>query len=505
MRYRLPARPSRQATQRALASLLLLAAPLWLGLSALTATVAGASTTGWSCFISYNSAPGQNYEIACGVQDTTNYDTIVFYWNVAGVEHYAFIYATTSYGGSGYLPHSFNVVQYTADTSDCMDANGDNVTCGAATPGTNTAAFIYAGGVAGGGSPAAGTVTTSTGTVIGKDSVSFSDGVAADCNLLSVTGYTTALQMGNDYVYTFAFTGRVDDIVIELPASPDFTTNPGNFSNSLTLESKSFGNAFSAPGPHLPDDQPIDVNLTNMQIGSTGGTYIPNTGVEAWCYAPSTGWVDWGDLMNDAATSGGPSGLGGGSGTNPGGDGGAFSFASCAASDPIGLNPASWVPAIVNWGTCAVRWVFQPSTSAVTGLEDTFGVTNNPISNTANCGTNGTGGTLQGASSASQWLGAIGTIVSFGPTESALCIQADFNAGATSPVVDAGPTIHYGGSHGTARSFTANIPTIIAGLAASPPVTSAITVVNALGSVFLLVMFCILIIWLFRKILSRTS
>jgi hypothetical protein len=247
----------------------------------------------------------------------------------------------------------------------------------------------------------------------------------APCLLLHATGPNgTGLQGAVGYNFTFSYSDASQivlvatgaDVIGSVDSWDDVTSS--DFSESTTINGKSFDDAFVADTP-TTSPTTINVNLSSL----TKDFVVSN--MEGWCYTGAT-WVDWGNMLSTDTSSNIGAGPGGetlcGTTGNPTcvSDGGSFDFAACTASNGIGLDPSSWVPGLVNWGVCGIRWLTEPSSSSVQSLENTFGISSNNPS---------------GDDAASQWLGSLGHVLTTGPYDSANAILAGEEDGATSSVL----------------------------------------------------------------------
>ena len=344
-----------------------------------------------------------------------------------------------------------------------------------------------------------------------------------DCTLAGVYGANTATGQAFGYsLHTFAFylEGKAPEIDIfpedssNAPLNPNYSSGfaPTDYvasstpsgtratgaptyltsGNMLYYFTNNQQSAYSVGTTDPPANYRQDVQV-DYSTASTGT--IPTT-LETWCYSPSTGWVNWGDLLSISLAPGAhlP-----GSGTPPtspqctyssiaqpcdGSGGGTGSFAACVAADAIGLSPASWVPGLINMGGCAVQALFVPSSSKVTALANSFGLTSNTPT--------------PGADSASQWLGSVGYMLNVGPSAGAEAIQTCISAGCSAPAITTGISVTAG-----THTYSVDAPSALTAVATSDGSWSTI-LVDILAA-FILVAFFIEIARLLRKTTGSTE
>jgi hypothetical protein len=219
-------------------------------------------------------------------------------------------------------------------------------------------------------------------------------GPAPACTLTSVYGYDNAalakgdIMGASDHLYTFNTLGSVGSIFIYVNQNPTFTTGntPPNYYAPYSVSAiggannpGSFTYAFVGAGNAQDNQTTVEVNYT----GSTTVIATPPTVIGAWCYDPSNGWTNWGNLLSVALAPGAPVGGDPGAPTTPLGNpntvpgAAGFSWADCTLGDGIGWAPTSWVPGLVTLVKCAAQWLFIPTGPSVSSLTNIFGITSN--------------------------------------------------------------------------------------------------------------------------------
>jgi hypothetical protein len=154
-----------------------------------------------------------------------------------------------------------------------------------------------------------------------------------------------------------------------------------------------------------------------------------------WCYNELTSaWVNEGDTSSGVifGTTQGP-GPGGGGGTA--GDGGCFDLGEHLATSGMDLyNPISWVTGGVKDMGYVIEWTFVPCTSAVTSLENEFGV--------------GTSAVCSGTSKASmsQLFGCMAGGVVVAPAADVAAIQTHADTGSCSDLSGSSTALRVAGS-----------------------------------------------------------
>lgn len=287
----------------------------------------------------------------------------------------------------------------------------------------------------------------------------------------------------------YYFTGNVSvgsAGLFAVPANSPAFSSAGPPSNWL---SESVNGTATSGFYHMLDTQGDTWGFT---IDYTDSTSVTSTapGLELWCvYFPgglnqsnSNGtWVDEGPLI-------GSGGLLGSSGpSNPApplSQSARPTGAGCLASSGLGLSPASWLPAVFNASVCLFEWVFVPSQSSLSAIENQFGVSSNSP--------------VVGASSASQWLGNIGYMLTVGPAAGAEAIQNAEASGATSSLVDVGPSVTVG-----SRVFTVNVPLIVSAISSAGSSTWLPVLLLVLTSLLLVMFFILVATWLRRVLGSK--
>jgi len=344
---------------------------------------------------------------------------------------------------------------------------------------------------------------------LGTGAVSGAGIVAGPCTLTAVYGYNNADNangfMGySEHMYTFDVSGSYSGVIISANYDPSYPSG---------LTPQNYFASFPTPGTNSPGTQSYvyssaagvngDNSVTNVGVNETS-TQIGNlpTALNAWCYDAGT-WYSWGELMATALHpgSGKP-----GSGTPPGtpirptcsaleqmagtcSNGGGFNWSACMSGEGIGLNPSSWVPYLVSGGKCVLQWTFDPCPTTgpctpITNLEDQFGL--------------GSSTPSVGASSASQWLGNVGYMLTVGPHAGAVDIQNCVSAGCTSSVLLVGMHVTVRG-----HTYTADAPSAIAAVAGSGGSWSTV-LVDMLAAALLVLFFIEVARWI-RKVIGSTE
>jgi len=311
-----------------------------------------------------------------------------------------------------------------------------------------------------------------------------SDASTSGCTLKDVYGpqlQPNGLYGTSDHEYTFDTSGSVGYIFVGANVDPSFSTAPNDYVGADDLTSiggPAFLHAWAFPG-NGTSSQTISLNYTN-----SGSVVIePPTVLDAWCYTPLSGFVDWGNLLSIALQPGA---------TAPGAtpppesvptNGGSFTLGSCV-SPSIGLDPSSWVPAILGTGRCILEWLFVPSSAKWTTLANQFGVTSNTPS--------------VGPSSASQWLGNITYMLTVGPHDGAVAIQSCVTSGCSASALTVGMSVTVEG-----HTYTANAPSALAAVATSDGGWST-ALVDLLSSALLVAFFIEIARWL-RRVLGSSE
>lgn len=217
------------------------------------------------------------------------------------------------------------------------------------------------------------------------------------CDLTSLTG---PAQPFNSDSYSFAFTTagtQPVDSVVAIPTSPlVFTSAPSDWFASYNLPGTSAPS--SSNGLFLISPFSTSFSLP-LDLSSSDATSLnpPTLGTDLdfvlYCF-DGVQWYSWGSL--GSSTTGGGSGSGG------------ASFGSCFANSSIGLNPSSWVPALVNMVGCALQSLFVPPQSSIQSLTNVFGITSNDPG---------------GSVGAAAWLGSMVRIVASAPASEVAAIK----------------------------------------------------------------------------------
>ena len=482
----------KRATLYTVASILIM-----YGVALITAADAGASPAGsGSCTVAFSGAltsvppydPSADISgsVSCsGLGSMGSTNGVVIGINPPGTGAQLWWFISGNY--SNMVPTSFSCAQTAGPTTtgfcttygggaDWTSLNGNgwhgmctyagNVICG-----EGNAGETWHGGVG----------LTWTSTVVGYTGSGF-----APCTLQHLSG-PSVFDQGTSYAVAATWQGTAESIVYDLNVDPSFgggVAAPYNYQAGYTAHGKTFSFPFVYDqSPHSPLSFAIDLEHASPAVFGGGGS---SYNLEAWCYSSGSGWVDWGDVSTIVQPS---TGIGTPSGSgviavNSSGQGGAFDFAACTASSGISFNPASWVPALVNWGVCGIRWLFEPSSDTWHSLADQFSISsNNPTI---------------GGDSASQWLGAVGYMLTVGPAAGAGAIQSCVSAGCTSSVLSAGMTVGPSG-----HTETVGIGGAITAVAAGSP--SWVVILVDLLATFLVVLFFIEIIKWIRKVLGSTE
>ena len=213
------------------------------------------------------------------------------------------------------------------------------------------------------------------------------------CTLVSVSG--PGSYSASPLSYSFVVGSPVDSVAIIPYPTLVFTSAPSNWFASYALpglNSPGTVNTFLESPMGTSFSFPVDLSDSDLPaLVATGGTQQ----MAAWCF-DGVSWYDWGELSTLAGGSGSGSGSGG------------SSFAACSASSGIGLDPVSWVPALVNMMGCAIQALFVPPQSSIQSLTNVFGITSNDPG---------------GSVGAAAWLGSMVRIVASAPASEVAAIQ----------------------------------------------------------------------------------
>lgn len=282
---------------------------------------------------------------------------------------------------------------------------------------------------------------------------------AVACSFQSMTGDPAKTADGtSSYPFVLTFTGGGDYIV----AVDDGATGSG----TQVIDGKTF-NSYQVLAIHKNPANPNNFNL----LFDSGDTTNPHF----WCDSGGV-WQSWGLAAGMTLTTPPNAGF-----TQGCGDGGSFCLGTCwAFSD---YNPLSWGfwSDLMAIPICGGRWLMEPSSATWHSVSDQFGVHSNTPS--------------VGASSASQWLGAVGAMLAVGPHDGAVAIQSAQAGGATSSLLNVGMSVTANG-----HTYTADAPSAIAAVAGTGGSWSSVLV--GLLTAFLLVLFFIEVVRVVRKILG---
>lgn len=255
-------------------------------------------------------------------------------------------------------------------------------------------------------------------------SVTFTSGVFSSgnlgCQLTEVTGdtsmigqtYTSAMSAANQtFSFTFGFTGSVDSIVLvddsvssgtqELLWGKEFYTSGASFD---------FGDG---PGSISAPD-------TFSYSPAVGDVINP----DVWCHTGGSGsgaaWIDWGKLsaLGSSPVNNTPYGTSPSTGTATQ-TGGAFDITACFASAGWDLyNPVTWVLGALHDSVCVVEWLFEPSSSSVSSIQETFGL--------------GGSATCSGALGIAAWTGCLSKAVIATPSADVASFKSAVDGGSCS-------------------------------------------------------------------------
>jgi hypothetical protein len=330
-------------------------------------------------------------------------------------------------------------------------------------------------------------------TAMNSRSVSSSSGAvfvlsgarSTPCTLLSVNASTTALGGPTSdgttaYNYSISFSGQVQTIV----ANDDFESTNGT--GQFTIYGHS---GFSSDAVY--SDMGAGRSLVSPVVLSPVNVSTTTVDPDLWCYDGSS-WYQWG-LVNGfgAATVNGEPTIGAvGTNTDTSPTSGTFDFNSCLADTGMSLtNPFSWISGGAKIMVCGLQWLFIPSGDSVSTLANQFGITSNDS-------VGGPSGFVSG-SSVSQWLGSGALLLATGPTTSMGAIQSAESGGATSAVLNVGPSVRANGV-----VYTASIPDAISAVTSNSTLAAALAVLLVLLTAGLGVIFFLLIMRLIRRVLG---
>ena len=304
-------------------------------------------------------------------------------------------------------------------------------------------------------------------------------GVAAPCNV-SVDSGVKVMNQQKAYTFTGTVSPGSAGLFAVPSVDPSFAVNTPSTVPTNWLSEDVNGTA-TMGFFHMLDTLGNTWGMT-LDYTTSGSILASAPAVELWCvYFPgglnqtnSGGtWVDEGPLITlyNAAVSNvyGPSPSTG---------------AGCLGSVSIGINPSSWLMAAYQGAGCLLSGLFVPSSASVSAIENQFGVTSNDPA--------------VGSSSATQWLGNIGYMLTVGPAAGAEAIQADEQAGATSSLIDVGPSVTVGST-----VYSANLPSIVSAIASTGGGSWLPMILLVLTALLLVDLFILIATWLRRVLGSK--
>jgi hypothetical protein len=258
---------------------------------------------------------------------------------------------------------------------------------------------------------------------------------ATPCTLYSISGNDNSPTSDGSTSYDYTIASYGATLVVANDVSD---TSTGGTLTMTAAENDTTG-TWTQPiyGKDFANDATVDEELPTLGDPFTlSVTFVSGSAVDPdfWCY-DGTSWTDWGTVatLPGGSSPGGPPVVGGNPNPSCTVNCGAFSLAECldSATNQMSLDdPYSWVSGGVSMGTCALQYLFVPTTGSVSSLADTFGITSNAPT---------------GTDSASQWLGAMSKSVTAFPFATVAAIQSTTDAGGCSLSFLSGATDTLGG------------------------------------------------------------